>query len=69
MDKEVEFVINGFMGLSNFQQKKVIRRINEYQEKRSEDQRRLRENVRRSVTKMQTGPHGPSCPCCGRKAL
>ena len=66
MDEKVARVLNGFIALSDAQKEQLIGALNEFRRGNDLVKRQLRESVTASVTKMQTGPHGGGCPCCGR---
>ena len=66
MSDSVNRVLNGFLNLSQSERQEFIRKINEFQQGNDFSRRTLRESVNASVTKMQTGPHGGGCECCGR---
>ncbi len=66
MDEKVALVLNGFLTLSDPQKQQLIGLLDEFRTGTDFTKRQLRESVSASVTKMQTGPHGGGCPCCGR---
>jgi hypothetical protein len=66
MDNAVSKVFSGYLKLSDAQKNEFREIVNKFEKGGPLDQYTLRESVRASVTKMQTGPHDVSCPCCGR---
>lgn len=66
MSESVDRVLNGFINLSPNERRQFIEKLNRYERGNDFSKRTLRESVRASVTKMQTGPHGGGCECCGR---
>jgi hypothetical protein len=66
MDTKVAKVIQGFFQLTDAEKKEFQKALSEFAQGTDLAKRQLRESVNASVTKMQTGPHGGTCPCCGR---
>jgi len=59
-------VFNGWLGLTAEERREFETAIRDYNN--AADSRRvdIRESVRKSATRMETGPLGSGCPCCGR---
>ena len=66
MNEKVTRVFNGWLALSDSERAELQKAIGEYLENDNLGKRILVEKVEALVTKMQTGPLGGSCPCCGR---
>lgn len=66
MNEKVTRVFNGWLKLSESERAELQNAIREFLEKDNSGKRLLIEKVESSATRMQTGPLGGSCPCCGR---
>lgn len=66
MNEKTTRVFKGWLELTDDERRLLSDAIRQYSEKTSSGKQVLKEEVRASVTKMQTGPLGPTCPCCGR---
>ncbi|MGA0588852.1 hypothetical protein ACO2Q2_17285 [Dyella sp. KRB-257] len=66
MDNKVAQVLQGFLQLTDAQKAEFQKELQGFSQGGDYTKRVFRESVNASVTKMQTGPHGGSCPCCGR---
>ena len=66
MDTKVAKVLQGFLQLSDAEKTEFQKSLRDFAQGTDVVKRQLRESVNASVTKMQTGPHGGTCPCCGR---
>lgn len=66
MKVSVARVLNGFLKLNNAEREEFIRELNGFQQGSDVLRKSLTESVTASVTRMQTGPHGDRCECCGR---
>lgn len=66
VDKEVARVFTGFLSLSQDKKMAFYGMIRDYQSGNDHTIRELKESVTASITKMQTGPYGETCGCCGR---
>lgn len=66
MDKKTVRVFNGWLELNSYQRTELEIAMKDYQEAPEDRRRRLHESTRDSVFKVETGPLGSSCPCCGR---
>ncbi len=66
MDNKVAQVLQGYLQLTESQKSEFQKSLQEFSQGGEFTKRVFRESVNASVTKMQTGPHGGSCPCCGR---
>lgn len=66
MDNKVAQVLQGYLQLTDTQKAEFQREFQGFNQGGEYTKRVFRESVNASVTKMQTGPHGGSCPCCGR---
>ena len=66
-NEDVRLVFKGWVNLSERERREVIDLIGEYQRGSDTDQRRLRESANRErAVKMEIGPLGNPCPCCGK---
>ena len=64
MDKKIALVLKGFIGLTESQQKELLREITRYQEGNFTVRKDLNESIRTSIN---FGPApGGACPCCGK---
>lgn len=66
IDKNVAQVFKGFLNLNVAQRREFMDTVNQFQSGTTVSNEHLRESVNASVTKMQTGPYGDTCTCCGR---
>lgn len=66
MNHKTERVFNGWLALSEAEREEFKKAKKEYKEATLAKQQQLRESSRDRVVKMQTGPLGQGCPCCGR---
>ena len=66
MNEKTRKVFNGWLGLSNSERREFLEAIRDYDSANDSRKTEIRESIRNSVTKMQTGPLGGGCPCCGR---
>lgn len=66
MESEVAKVIRGWISLSASERREFQSFVEQYERGGSAAQESLRESVYSSVTKLQTGPLGGTCPCCGK---
>jgi hypothetical protein len=66
MDKQIAQVLNGFLSLTDSQKQLFQKYLVEATTGTPYSRQLLREGVNASITKMQTGPHGGGCACCGR---
>jgi hypothetical protein len=66
MNEKTTRVFNGWLALSEAERSEFEKAVREYNATPMEKRARLRESTRDHVTKMQTGPLGQGCPCCGR---
>lgn len=62
MNQRTSLVFKGWLALSNEEQRELEAEIRRYKDGSPTTQRELRE----SVVKIDLGPLGRSCPCCGR---
>ena len=59
-------VVRGWISLSESERREFQRFVEQYERGDMRMQGSLRESVYSSVTKLQTGPLGGTCPCCGK---
>lgn len=66
MNEKTKLVFRGWLELTADEQQQLSHAIRQYNEKLFSEQRALQADLHKSVTRMQTGPLGQTCPCCGR---
>ena len=66
MNHKVTSVFNGWLALTESERAELEKQIYEFRNISEYRRGELRESVRGSVTKMQTGPVREPCACCGR---
>ena len=66
MTKKPEIVFNGYLKLTTAERSELVKAINEYVESGTEKQASVMAENFSHVAKMDIGPMGGSCPCCGR---
>jgi len=66
MNDKTAKVFNGWLALTVEERQKFNEALREYTEKPESGKAEFRESVRKSATRMETGPLGKGCPCCGR---
>jgi hypothetical protein len=65
MNKKTQFVFNGWLELSQAERDEFENAVREYNSGTYQKRVQLTESTR-GVAKMETGPLGRGCPCCGR---
>ena len=65
MERRARRVFRGYLELSNFERKEFEDAVEEFRRGSESTRKDLRTNVEREV-RMDTGPVGTGCPCCGR---
>jgi hypothetical protein len=70
MNDKIRRVVNGWLNLSPEERREFQETIRQYNEatdsRKTEIRESLRKSLRESATKMETGPLGSPCVCCGR---
>lgn len=67
MNEKTKTVFNGWLNLSEMERLELDKAVREYRESSNTTRDSIRESVRKSATRMETGPlGGGGCPCCGR---
>jgi hypothetical protein len=66
MNDKTRRVFNGWLALSEAERIEFEQAMKEFNGATPTKQRELRETFQDRVTKMQTGPLGQGCACCGR---
>lgn len=66
MNDKTRRVLNGWLHLTPDERKDFDNEVRRYQQSGAADQRHLSESIDTAVNKMQTGPMGGTCACCGR---
>jgi hypothetical protein len=66
MNNKTTRVFNGWLHLSLDERREFDEALRQYRASTDYQQRNLREATEGIVTKMQTGPLGETCRCCGR---
>jgi hypothetical protein len=66
MNDKTRRVLNGWMALNATERADFERAVRDYNTTSYTKQEELRESVHDRVIKVQTGPLGQGCPCCGR---
>ncbi len=66
MNNKTERVFSGWLALTPVERAELEKAVREFNAGSISKQQELRESTRDHLTKMQTGPLGSSCPCCGR---
>jgi hypothetical protein len=66
MNEKTRRVFNGWLNLTIGERQELEAAIRRYNTSTESEQRQLRESTRSSVMKMDTGPLGTVCSCCGR---
>jgi uncharacterized protein Yka (UPF0111/DUF47 family) len=66
MNEKTQRVFNGWVQLSSAERRDFQDAIRDYESASDSRKTEIRESMRKSATKMQTGPLGGGCPCCGR---
>ena len=67
MDREVALVLRGYVNLNSAQQSELVDYVNRYNRgSRIERDGIVNESISKSAHRMDVGPVGSGCPCCGR---
>ena len=66
MNDKAKRVFNGWLNLTIGERQELENAIRRFNTTTVEERRRLLESTRDSVMKMDTGPLGSGCACCGR---
>ena len=66
MTQRPEIVFNGYLTLTASEKTELINAINEYVESDSDKKSLTCKTANAHIVKMDIGPMGGSCPCCGR---
>jgi hypothetical protein len=66
MNEKTQKVFNGWLSLTVDERQEFNKALREYTEKPESGKIEFRESIHKSATKMETGPLGRGCPCCGR---
>jgi hypothetical protein len=66
MNDKTRRVVRGWLHLSPEERQEFDAEVQRFQKSGSGEQRNLSESIDAAVNKMQTGPMGGTCACCGR---
>jgi hypothetical protein len=66
MNGNTRRVLNGWLNLTITERLDFMTASREYSESSENGKRAITENTRDAVMKMDTGPLGSTCRCCGR---
>jgi hypothetical protein len=66
MNDKTRRVFNGWLSLSDSERVEFDAAVREFRTAAESTKRELRESIRSKVEKMDTGPVGSPCACCGR---
>jgi len=66
MNDKTGKVFNGWLGLTSEERRDFQNAIRDFIDATDSRKTEIRESLRKSATKMETGPLGGRCPCCGR---
>ncbi len=66
MDRNVAWVVRGYLNLNDDQRAEFLDAINEYNRGNVATKDRINRESRNRVTRMDMGPLGSACACCGR---
>jgi hypothetical protein len=77
MNEKIRLVLSGYIALTTEGRRRFVDEINRFingtdtQRRQIEtdlraDVRKIQQSLRESGGRMETGPLGPGCPCCGR---
>jgi hypothetical protein len=77
MNEKIRLVLSGYLALSSEDRRKFVEEINRYINATEAGKRQIESDLKTNVLKeqdsmrkagarMETGPLGGGCPCCGR---
>jgi len=67
MNEKTNKVFNGWLGLTTDERREFDKAVRDYNNETESGKTTLRESVGKTAgTRMETGPLGRGCPCCGR---
>jgi hypothetical protein len=67
MNEKTAKVFNGWAALTTDERQEFDRAVRDYNQQNESGKTKLRESVRKTAdARMETGPLGRGCPCCGR---
>jgi len=66
MNNKTERVFNGWLALTPVERAEFDKAVREFNAGSSFKQEEVRKSLREHLNKMQTGPLGSACACCGR---
>jgi hypothetical protein len=66
MDQDVAWVVRGYLNLDTAQRAEFVTKVNEYINGNQATKDRIVKESRSPVIKMDMGPLGGICKCCGR---
>jgi hypothetical protein len=66
MNSKTTQVFNGWLSLSEHERTEFRDAVQRFQSGAPEVRRHITEDSRSAINKMQTGPLGGTCACCGR---
>jgi hypothetical protein len=66
MNEKTKKVFRGWIALGYSDKQEFRKAMDEYDSASDRRKTEISESVRSSVEKMDTGPLGSGCPCCGR---
>lgn len=65
MNEKTSRVFAGWLVLTSDEQKELQKAVQQYYDSSDFRKKEIRESMRDRATKMETGPLGKGCPCCG----
>lgn len=67
MNEKTNKVFNGWLALTTDERQEFQKAVRDYIEQPESGKMKIRESVSKTAgTRMETGPLGRGCPCCGR---
>jgi len=66
MNDKTRLVYRGFTELSATERSELVKAVNEFIEADPAKRVAINESLGNTVSKMDLGPMGGTCPCCGR---
>lgn len=66
MNDKTQRVFNGWLALTEAERRDFADAERRYVQSTGAGRQQIQESTRSSVVKLQTGPLGQTCPCCGR---
>ena len=67
MNDKTTKVFNGWLALTTDELQEFDKAVRDYKEQAEPGKLKIRESIHKTATtRMETGPLGRGCPCCGR---